>query len=121
MSWFSREPKLSEILSDSIVKALMNADGVNPIALEVMLRQIAAGDHAPIASDPLRLQHPAHEGPTSGNTLARAHPVLTINLSTTASRDNLRRDFLSITKCYISDLKGRIRLVSVEQRKQIWR
>jgi hypothetical protein len=74
MSWFSREPKLSEILSDSIVKALMNADGVNPIALEVMLRQIAAGDHAPIASDPLRLQHPAHEGPTSGNTLARAHP-----------------------------------------------
>jgi hypothetical protein len=33
----------------------MNADGVNPIALEAMLRQIAAGDHAPIAPDPVRL------------------------------------------------------------------
>jgi hypothetical protein len=55
MSWYFREPTLSEILSDSIVKALMNADGVNPIALEAMLRQIAAGDHAPIAPDPVRL------------------------------------------------------------------
>jgi hypothetical protein len=45
------EPTLSEILSDSIVEALMNADGVDPVALEAMLRQMAAGDHAPIAPD----------------------------------------------------------------------
>ncbi len=45
------ELTLSELLSDSIVKALMNADGVDPIALEAMLRRMAAGDHAPIAAD----------------------------------------------------------------------
>jgi hypothetical protein len=39
------ELSLSEILSDSIVKAVMNADGVDQIALEAMLRQMAAGDH----------------------------------------------------------------------------
>ena len=51
MSWYFREPALSEILSDSIVKALMNADRVDPIALEAMLRRIAAGDHPPTAPD----------------------------------------------------------------------
>jgi hypothetical protein len=45
------ELTLSELLSDSIVKALMNADGVDPVALEAMLRQMAAGDHVPIAPD----------------------------------------------------------------------
>ena len=30
MSWYFREPTLSEILSDSIVRALMKADGVDP-------------------------------------------------------------------------------------------
>jgi hypothetical protein len=29
----------------------MNADGVDPVALEAMLRQMAAGDHVPIAPD----------------------------------------------------------------------
>jgi hypothetical protein len=36
-----REPSLGEILSDSIVKALMKADGVDPQWLEALLRRIA--------------------------------------------------------------------------------
>jgi hypothetical protein len=39
MNWFHREPTLDEILSDSIVRALMEADGVDPQELAVTLRQ----------------------------------------------------------------------------------
>jgi hypothetical protein len=42
MSWFYREPTLTEMLSDTIVKALMKADGVDPGDLEAMMRQMAA-------------------------------------------------------------------------------
>ena len=41
MNWFHREPTLDEILSDSIVKALMEADGVDPQELAATLRQVA--------------------------------------------------------------------------------
>jgi hypothetical protein len=37
MNWFHREPTLDEILSDSIVRALMEADGVDPQELAVTL------------------------------------------------------------------------------------
>jgi hypothetical protein len=40
MIWRQREPTLKEILSDSIVTALMEADGVDPHELEAMLRKI---------------------------------------------------------------------------------
>jgi hypothetical protein len=40
MIWHQREPTLKEILSDSIVTALMSADGVDPLELEAMLTQI---------------------------------------------------------------------------------
>jgi hypothetical protein len=36
-----REPTLPELLSDSIVKAVMKADGVDPTALEAQLRSMA--------------------------------------------------------------------------------
>ena len=36
-----REPTLKGILSDPIVRAVMEADGVNPVELEGMLRQVA--------------------------------------------------------------------------------
>jgi hypothetical protein len=42
MSWYFREPTLTEILSDPIVSALMKADGVDPCELEATLRQMAA-------------------------------------------------------------------------------
>ena len=41
MNWCDREPTLNGILSDSIVRAVMEADGVNPHELEVMLRRVA--------------------------------------------------------------------------------
>ena len=40
MIWRQREPTLKEILSDSIVTALMAADGVDPHELETMLQKI---------------------------------------------------------------------------------
>jgi hypothetical protein len=40
MIWHRREPTLKEILSDSIVTALMDADGVDPNELEAMLKKI---------------------------------------------------------------------------------
>jgi hypothetical protein len=74
MSWYFREPTLSEILSDSIVKALMNADGVDPIALEAMLRQMAARDHAPIPdSAEVAIFSPRKPARRSG--LARSYPA----------------------------------------------
>jgi hypothetical protein len=42
MSWYFREPTLTEILSDPIVSAVMKADGVDPCELEATLRQMAA-------------------------------------------------------------------------------
>jgi hypothetical protein len=41
ISWCFREPTLAEMLSDSIVMAMMKADGVDPIALEAELRGLA--------------------------------------------------------------------------------
>jgi hypothetical protein len=37
------EPSIAEMLSDSIVMAMMAADGVDPVALEAELRGIAQG------------------------------------------------------------------------------
>ena len=75
MSWYFREPTLSEILSDSIVKALMNADGVDPIALEAMLRQMAAGDHAPIAPDSAEVADFSPRKPARRSGLGPLHPA----------------------------------------------
>jgi hypothetical protein len=44
-----REPTLDDILSDSIILAMMKADGVDPNELEKSLRQMT------------RLQKPLHE------------------------------------------------------------
>jgi hypothetical protein len=41
MHWSHREPTLDEILSDSITKAVMAADGVNPRELTAMLRRLS--------------------------------------------------------------------------------
>ena len=42
MRFCRRELRLKEILMDSIVKAVMEADGVDPHELEIKLQQIAA-------------------------------------------------------------------------------
>ena len=42
MSSHCREPRLKDMLGDSIVKAIMEADGVDPRQLEIELRQITA-------------------------------------------------------------------------------
>ena len=42
MSSHYREPRLEDMLADSIVKAVMEADGVDPHELEIKLQQIAA-------------------------------------------------------------------------------
>ena len=41
MNWCHREPTLNEILSDAVIRAVMDADGVNRHDLEVMLRRVA--------------------------------------------------------------------------------
>jgi hypothetical protein len=41
--WCTREPTITEMLSDSLVMAMMKADGVDPVALEAQLRRVAAG------------------------------------------------------------------------------
>jgi hypothetical protein len=41
MNWLDREPTLNEMLSDSIVRALMEVDGVKPHELEMMLWRVA--------------------------------------------------------------------------------
>jgi hypothetical protein len=38
INWCFREPTLAEMLSDSIVLAVMAADGVDPVTLEAELR-----------------------------------------------------------------------------------
>jgi hypothetical protein len=55
--WYQREPTIAEILSDSIVKAMMRADGVDPGMLERDLRSIAQtmqsnGDGLALRSSP---------------------------------------------------------------------
>jgi hypothetical protein len=42
MSSQHREPRLKDMLGDSIVKAVMEADGVDPRQLEIELRRITA-------------------------------------------------------------------------------
>ena len=42
MSWRHREPRFEDMLADSIVKAVMEADGVDPLELETIFHQIAA-------------------------------------------------------------------------------
>jgi hypothetical protein len=42
MNWWYREPTLAELLSDSLIKLVMKADGVDADALETMLRNVAA-------------------------------------------------------------------------------
>jgi hypothetical protein len=39
MNWCHREPTLDEMLSDSIVRAVMEADGIDPQELAATLRQ----------------------------------------------------------------------------------
>jgi hypothetical protein len=41
MRWYHREPILEDILSDSIVRDVMEADGVDPQELAAMLREMA--------------------------------------------------------------------------------
>ena len=46
MSSHCREPHLEEMLADSIIRAVMEADGVDPRELEAELRQTATLLHA---------------------------------------------------------------------------
>jgi hypothetical protein len=50
MRWCRREPTLKEILSDSIIRAMMDADGVDPDELEAMLTHLARTSGSPTAS-----------------------------------------------------------------------
>ena len=52
IDWCFREPTLAEMLSDSIVLAVMAADGVDPVTLEAELRglaQSACADLVPVS------------------------------------------------------------------------
>jgi hypothetical protein len=40
MNWSYQEPSLDEILSDSIIRALMEADGIDPQELAATLREV---------------------------------------------------------------------------------
>jgi hypothetical protein len=40
LNWCHREPTLEDILSDSITKAVMEADGVDPQQLAAMLKEV---------------------------------------------------------------------------------
>jgi hypothetical protein len=55
-----REPTLEEILSDSIVQAVMQADAVDPEELDAMLGRVA---HALRAAAPVRRASPSYSGP----------------------------------------------------------
>jgi hypothetical protein len=50
ISWCHREPSIKELLSDSIVMAMMAADGVDPAVLEAQLRGIATATAARAAN-----------------------------------------------------------------------
>jgi hypothetical protein len=49
MNWCHREPTLEEILSEPIIRAVMEADGVDRQELEAMLRQ-AGRNSRPVQS-----------------------------------------------------------------------
>src|SRR5215469_796799 len=55
MNWHHREPTLDEILSDSIVRAVMEVDGVNPHQLKAMLRRVAQRLRTTRRGDGIRL------------------------------------------------------------------
>jgi hypothetical protein len=57
MSLHCREPRLEEMLADSIIQAVMEADGVDPGELEAELRQTAALLHQPGALQFHRHRH----------------------------------------------------------------
>jgi len=44
MNWCHREPTLQEMFSDSVIQAVMEADGVDPQELEAMLRQVGRNE-----------------------------------------------------------------------------
>jgi hypothetical protein len=46
ISWCRREPTITEMLSDSMVIAMMAADRVDPVALEAQLRATATATAA---------------------------------------------------------------------------
>ena len=56
--WYQREPTIAEILSDSMIKAMMRADGVDPEMLERDLRSVAQAvqSHNRIENDRLSLR-----------------------------------------------------------------
>jgi hypothetical protein len=56
MNWDHREPTLDEMLSDSVIRAVMAADGVDPQELAVMLRQIGRS---------LLIRSPRRRGPAA--------------------------------------------------------
>jgi hypothetical protein len=47
MIWCQPEPTLEEMLSDSIIQAVMEADGVDPRELEAMLREAGRNSSPP--------------------------------------------------------------------------
>jgi hypothetical protein len=47
MHWYHREPTLKEMLSDSIVKAVMRADGVRAHEVEAILVQVSPRGFVP--------------------------------------------------------------------------
>jgi hypothetical protein len=47
-----REPTLDDILSDSIIRAMMKADGVDPVNLAKTLRQMAHRPSRAQSADP---------------------------------------------------------------------
>jgi hypothetical protein len=49
------EPRLSDVLSDGVVRALMSADGVSPARLEGLLRDMAQK----LANDRVLTRNPA--------------------------------------------------------------
>ena len=56
---FFREPSLEDMLSDSIVKAVMQADSVAPEELRALLSSIAHQRGVPRPNGPISSEHPA--------------------------------------------------------------
>lgn len=67
MNWYHRELTLDEMLSDSIIRAVMAADGVDPQELAVMLRQIGRSLVRP--DQPLHVRVPLTVRRTSQNNI----------------------------------------------------
>ena len=49
MNWCYREPTLAEMLSDTIVKSLMKADGVDPGELEGSIFAVVVASGVPVS------------------------------------------------------------------------